>query len=150
MDLIPVDGFVAGDPSVTVVESLNASALEVYYIRSHESWASLVPYHPILGIYVFLSNKFALYAWNYMDITIALLSRALYQKFKVLCKQGEALLVAGGDGYGNLYNFHFQTSAVRKTINVCLKQMLKNGRSSQRTTRHYAPCFSKSVPSFRP
>ena len=86
-------------------EPPNATALEVYYIRSHENWAGLIPYHPILGIYVFLSNKFALYAWNYMDITIALLSRALYQKFKVLCKQGEALLVAGGEGYSKLHNF---------------------------------------------
>ena len=79
----------------------NATAFEVYYYRSHDKWAELIPYHPIIAFYVFISNKLALYAWNFMDLIITIFARALYFKFKALYTQGELIILSGNNSeYG--------------------------------------------------
>ena len=65
----------------------------MYYMRSSKNWAAVAPYHPLVVLFVLVSNKIATFAWTYSDLTVALLSRALYHKFETLYKQSERLLV---------------------------------------------------------
>ncbi len=63
------------------------SILEVYYLRSHKEWLRVyngTEDAATLGIFVYTSNKLALYSWNFADILLILFSRALYFKFKML------------------------------------------------------------------
>jgi len=62
----------------------NISALETYYRRSHGYWASTLGYHEILAVVSFIQHKCMLYGCNYMDIMLAVFSRAIYFKFKML------------------------------------------------------------------
>ena len=48
-----------------------------------------------MGIFVFITNKFTLYSWNFADVLIIVLSRALYYKFKMLNEAAEMKLVHG-------------------------------------------------------
>lgn len=65
------------------------SAMDTYYHRSHLEWLRIYNHTNTvtsvnLGYFVFFSNKFALYSWNYADAMIIILSRAIYYKFQVL------------------------------------------------------------------
>ena len=71
----------------------NASAFEVYYTRENENWAKLVPYNFPVATYVFITNRISWYSLNYMDLTTAILSRAMAFKFKMLYRQARRHLV---------------------------------------------------------
>ncbi|CAL8093430.1 unnamed protein product [Orchesella dallaii] len=62
----------------------NMPELETYYRRSHGYWASTLGYHEIFAVVAFLQHKCMLYGCNYMDIMLAVFSRAIYFKFKML------------------------------------------------------------------
>ena len=52
--------------------------------------ANFIPHHDVFAVLLILSNKLALYAWNYQDILIMVMSRALYFRFDALAnRKGE-------------------------------------------------------------
>ncbi|CAL8102663.1 unnamed protein product [Orchesella dallaii] len=69
----------------------NISSLEVFYKRSHSHWALYIPYNPIVTFLLFLTNKWALYIWNFGDVFIAVLARAVYFRFSAILKNPETL-----------------------------------------------------------
>ncbi|CAL8116987.1 unnamed protein product [Orchesella dallaii] len=69
------------------------SVLETYYRRSHNHWAKKLGYHEIFVVLAFLQHKCMLYAYNYLDIMLAVFSRAIYFKFKMLYKLANEHLV---------------------------------------------------------
>ncbi|CAL8110756.1 unnamed protein product [Orchesella dallaii] len=71
------------------INNLTWGAFQVYYDRHHTNWSLLVPFHPILGTLLILANKFALYAWNYADLLVVVLCRALAFRFAALYRQVE-------------------------------------------------------------
>ncbi|ODM89734.1 Gustatory receptor for sugar taste 64f [Orchesella cincta] len=73
-------------------ETGNASVIKMYYWRGHTYWNGVVGYHPIFAVIAFLVHKWVLYGWNYIDVLMALICRALYFKFKVLCRAAEDTL----------------------------------------------------------
>ncbi|CAL8093411.1 unnamed protein product [Orchesella dallaii] len=73
-------------------ETGNAPIHKMYYWRSHAVWNNAVGYHPIFLVIAILTHKWVLYGWNYIDVFMALFCRALYYKFKVLCKAAEDTL----------------------------------------------------------
>ncbi|CAG7717220.1 unnamed protein product [Allacma fusca] len=88
--------FPMGQEAEVRLQKLNRSALEEYFINCNYQWSVLVAYHHALNLFTFVNNKLALYAWNYADITIILLSRAIYFKFQALNSQGEDILFHKG------------------------------------------------------
>lgn len=60
--------------------------LQYYYEVSHTHWSDMIPYHPLMAVWVFVCNKLAVYAWNFGDIFIAVVSRALYGQFAEFLK----------------------------------------------------------------
>jgi hypothetical protein len=60
----------------------------MYYYRSHYNWGLFFPFSPILAAILFVSNKVALYAWNWADLLIILFCRGLWFQFGQL-KRGE-------------------------------------------------------------
>jgi len=44
----------------------------------------LIPSSDIAAVFAFVSNKLAIYSWNFADILIGVLSRAIYFRFKAL------------------------------------------------------------------
>ncbi|CAG7727747.1 unnamed protein product [Allacma fusca] len=103
------------------------TAWEVYYVRSHGQWVEIVPYHAAIAVYVFISNKLALYAWNYLDITIIVLARAVYFRFKALYDLGEAEL---WNGLGNVSKWrrfakdHEELCRLVQDINLFLSPLI--------------------------
>ncbi|CAG7716022.1 unnamed protein product [Allacma fusca] len=71
----------------------NATAWETYYWRSHPFLPTIVPFSNFVAITFFLLSKFAIFAWDFGDILISVLSRALYYKFKLLIEQAETRLI---------------------------------------------------------
>ena len=69
----------------------NESFLKIYYLVSADQWSKLVPYSPMMSLYVLLSDKFTWYSWNLSDVLTLVFSRALYFKFKALYAQGELM-----------------------------------------------------------
>lgn len=64
--------------------TIGMSFLETYYRRSHDIWAKNLGFHEVIAVIAFFQHKCMLYGCNYMDITIAVFSRAIYFKFKML------------------------------------------------------------------
>jgi hypothetical protein len=82
-----------------------ANPLEYYYENSHKEWAKMIPYHSTAAIFVFLCNKWAVYAWNWGDVLISVISRALYGKFKWFDKSVKETLLKPSSGiYFNRIN----------------------------------------------
>ncbi|CAL8093415.1 unnamed protein product [Orchesella dallaii] len=73
-------------------ETGDAPIHKMYYWRGHVFWNNVVGYHPIFMVIAFFTHKWVLYGWNYIDVFMALFCRALYYKFKVLCKAAEDTL----------------------------------------------------------
>ncbi|ODM93662.1 Gustatory receptor for sugar taste 64a [Orchesella cincta] len=71
------------------INNLTWGAFQVYYDRHHTNWSLLVPFHPIIGTLLILANKFALYAWNYADLLVVVMCRALAFRFAALYRQVE-------------------------------------------------------------
>lgn len=69
------------------------SILETYYRRSHYHWANVLDYNGIVAVIAFIQHKCMLYSWNYMDIMIAIFSRAMYFKFKMLYEMSKEMFV---------------------------------------------------------
>ncbi|CAL8093436.1 unnamed protein product [Orchesella dallaii] len=74
---------------------------EAYYERSHGQYANVIPYNVVLAIGVFLCNKWAVYAWNFGDILIAVIARAVYQRFKLHHEDLKSKISVGN---GTLFN----------------------------------------------
>ncbi|CAG7718720.1 unnamed protein product [Allacma fusca] len=79
------------------VKLANASAWETYYWRSHPFVGDIIPYHFISAFGVFILAKYSILAWNFGDILVTVMSRALYYRFKMLHQQAQQILV-GQDG----------------------------------------------------
>jgi hypothetical protein len=52
--------------------------------RSHKLRTEILPPNAFLDIFLFVSNKLAFCAWNFTDLLIIILCRALYFKFRIL------------------------------------------------------------------
>ena len=52
-------------------------------------WAKIVPYNPVMSLYVYISEKMAWYGWNASDAVILMFSRAVSFRFKSLYEQGK-------------------------------------------------------------
>jgi len=62
----------------------NMSSLETYYTRSHEAYSKLVPYTFPVAIMLIITNKLALYCWNFMDLFLIMMCTALYMRIEKL------------------------------------------------------------------
>ncbi|CAG7722153.1 unnamed protein product [Allacma fusca] len=107
----------------------NISAWETYYVRSHQLWANVIPFNLAVSIFVFISNKIGLYAWNYMDLTIVILARAMYFKFKALTLEAEACLLAPSNltdvpSWRQFTKDHETLCSMLKTINHFLSPLI--------------------------
>ncbi|XP_021963608.2 gustatory receptor for sugar taste 64f [Folsomia candida] len=80
--------------------------LQYYYENSHKQWSLMIPYHATAAIGVFLCNKWAVYAWNFGDIFIAVISRGLYGKFKRFVESVEEKLLKSPSPAGKLDWLH--------------------------------------------
>lgn len=60
-----------------------SSVWEDYYVNSHPQHASIIPYNIVLAIGVCLCNKWAVYAWNFGDVLISVIARAIYKRFQL-------------------------------------------------------------------
>ncbi|CAL8136734.1 unnamed protein product [Orchesella dallaii] len=69
--------------------SATFTSFESFYWRSNPHWASALGYHWFVAVIAFLQHKWMLYAWNYIDILLAIVGRALYFQFKALCEIAE-------------------------------------------------------------
>lgn len=65
-------------------DETNMTTFEVFMLRSHPRMYQLFGYHPVFALYVFLQHKLLLYSWNFVDIAIAVLGRAIHFRFKYL------------------------------------------------------------------
>ena len=70
----------------------NRTFFQIYYTNNHARWEELVPYNTFMGLYTFLADKLAWYSWNYADVLIYILARALSFKFQALYRQSEVIL----------------------------------------------------------
>jgi len=69
--------------------SKHGSSFETFYWRMNEHWGRHFGYHPMLAALAFLSHKFVLACWNYVDVLMIIFARALYFRFKGLCQIAE-------------------------------------------------------------
>jgi len=60
------------------------SSLETYYTRSHEAYSKLVPYTFPVAMMLIITNKLALYCWNFMDLFLIIMCTALYMRIEKL------------------------------------------------------------------
>lgn len=67
--------------------------LETYYWRAHYHWATVIGYNWFFAVLGFIQHKWILYAWNYMDIVVAVFGRAMYFRFKCLNEEAEKKLL---------------------------------------------------------
>lgn len=74
--------------------NMNISIIQMYYHRAFPHWNESIGYHSILAFAAFISHKLALYGVNYVDVLLALFARALYFKFKAICKIAEEKLLS--------------------------------------------------------
>ncbi len=51
-------------------------------------------YNPLLAVLAFVSHKFVVFCWNYVDLILIIFARALNFKFKGLCLVAEETLNA--------------------------------------------------------
>ncbi|CAG7725807.1 unnamed protein product [Allacma fusca] len=72
----------------------NASAWETYYWRSHPFVGDLIPYHFVSAFTIFICSKYCILAWNFGDILVAVMSRALSYRFKMLYEQASEELLS--------------------------------------------------------
>lgn len=70
-------------------DTLGKSTLHIYYGRAYGNWEKYIGYHPALALLAFVSHKFILACWNYVDVLMIIFARCLYFKFKILCKVAE-------------------------------------------------------------
>lgn len=73
---------------------IDQSSLKCYYNLVYPHWDHIIGYHPVISIFVFLLHKWMWYALNFVDILIAVLSRALYEKFKTLNQLSKDKLIS--------------------------------------------------------
>lgn len=65
-------------------ENSTSDFLECYFIHGNEYLSHVLPYNPLLSIAIFILNKFATLSWNFQDLLIGLLARALCANFTVI------------------------------------------------------------------
>lgn len=70
-----------------------SSSLKMYYHEFHGGWIKFLDFNSPVAVFGFVYHKFVLFSWNFMDILIALLGRALYFKFKTLCDMTDITLI---------------------------------------------------------
>ena len=83
----------------STVDAPDVDILEEYF-NTYYQWKSLVPYNPWTAVYLFFMNKCVIYGWNYCDVLIILIARALFMKFKLLNTQVEERLRDSDGGRG--------------------------------------------------
>ncbi|CAG7828156.1 unnamed protein product, partial [Allacma fusca] len=64
----------------------NFDPLRSYFYNHHYRWSTQFPYHVALSCLFFIWNKLSLYAWNFVDIFVIIVSRALYFQFRAIEK----------------------------------------------------------------
>ncbi|CAL8136714.1 unnamed protein product [Orchesella dallaii] len=69
--------------------SATFTSFESFYWRSNPHWASALGYNWFVAVIAFLQHKCVVYAWNYIDILLAIVGRALYFQFKALGEVAE-------------------------------------------------------------
>lgn len=74
-------------------DNTNKTILQWYYEDSHEDWAEVIPYNAWITATVFVCNKWAVYAWNFGDVFVTILSIALYGQFKVFLQVARNVLM---------------------------------------------------------
>lgn len=52
-----------------------------WWIHQCNRFTDLIPYNALLSTFLFLLNKWCLYAWNFEDILIITMARAVYMRF---------------------------------------------------------------------
>lgn len=114
LEYFPALDFISG--SKVANETTSLSPLESYYYKSHEHWAKFLGYNEIFAVIAFIQHKCILYGWNYMDIMIAVFSRAMYFKFKMLYKLATEKLVKPLRKGQNGDNHHHDSSMQSKPI----------------------------------
>lgn len=63
--------------------SMYSSVWEKYYTEAHGQYLRIIPYNMVVSIVLFLCNKWAVYAWNFGDILISVIARAVYKRFQL-------------------------------------------------------------------
>lgn len=64
-------------------ETPYSSVWEHYYMEAHGQYLRIIPYNIVVSILLFLCNKWAVYAWNFGDILISVIARAVYKRFQL-------------------------------------------------------------------
>jgi len=90
---------------------MNGTFLENYFKKSHPEWRWLYDGGvdaPVMGAFVFITNRLNLYAWNFGDLLIILFARGLYFKFKRLNQVAEEKIFnRTNKSQGKLQGFEF-------------------------------------------
>jgi len=64
-------------------EQSYSSIWEKYYVEAHGQYLRIIPYNIVVSILLFLCNKWAVYAWNFGDILVSVIARAVYKRFQL-------------------------------------------------------------------
>ncbi|CAG7670356.1 unnamed protein product [Allacma fusca] len=107
----------------------NSSPWKNNYGRAQIMWASFLPENFITASLMFLSNKLAFYSWNFMDLFIVVLARAMYFKFKALCLQAKSELLSTNaspdvGSWPQLAKDHQKLRAILENINGFLSPLI--------------------------
>ncbi|CAG7718129.1 unnamed protein product, partial [Allacma fusca] len=106
-----------GPQDEKLMADLNVTRWELYFSRAYKLWGSLVPFHHVTNIFLFLSDKLVWFAWNYTDLFIVVFSRALYFKFQALVFQGKITLLSPGADNSKWELFAKDFEILRRTLN---------------------------------
>lgn len=118
-----------------------------YYKTDNGQWLKLIPYHEIFPIILFFANKWAVYAWNFMDVFIATLCRAIYFKFETLHSKADMELGLSHMKFqGNFFHCSFCVAVKASVSNVL--QIMSNGVTLLRTFILYAKRSKKWMNSY--
>lgn len=69
-----------------------------WWLQHYRRFTTIIPYNATCSILMFICNKWCVYAWNFGDIFICVMARALYQRFHL--------------------NYHAVKTAMAKPINL--------------------------------
>lgn len=69
------DGVVTDTGKITLAEN--------YFRDEYPQFIGLIPYNLAAAIAFYIGDKLAVYAWNFADILIAVIGRAMYKRFQL-------------------------------------------------------------------
>lgn len=73
--------------------SENITSLEIIYYNDCSNWANLFEYNWVIALAAIVQKRWMVLVWNYMEVCIAVIGRALYFRFKVLHELAEEKLL---------------------------------------------------------